>query len=303
VKPRKFPSRPPRERRPAVARNPSRKRTPDRPAPKAIVSRQGPLHAEIVVVGRELLRGLVEDDNGRWVAGQLTRHGALVHRVTVVDDLERSIASAISEALARGAQLVVTTGGLGPALDDRTLTGVSGALSLPLAMSPPARDMVEDGYRRLKDAGVVSQTGLTAAREKMCLLPVGSEALPNSRGIAPGVLVRLTGGGAVICTPGRPGETKTVLDEGLARLKDLLPLRASAAREIEAPTSDEAALRPVLDLVTGEYPGVWIQSHPASGKKKDPVRVTLQSFAATQKEADALVDGALRRLVSLSANR
>jgi len=280
------------------------KRPSGRPSPRLpVVDRQGPLHAEIVVVGRELLRGLVDDAVCRRIAGELTRRGALVHRVTIVDDLERSIAAAVTEALGRGVQLVVTTGGLGPAEDDRTVAGVSQALGLPLTMSPPARDLVDSAYRRLKEAGVVSSAGMSAAREKMCFLPIGGEALPNAKGVAPGVLLRLTGGGAVVCLPGRPDESMPVVDEALARLKDIIPMRASAVRDLEAPTSDESALRPLLDRVASEHPGVWVKSHPASGRRKDPTRITLQSFAATQREADALVDGALRRLLALAGNR
>ena len=279
------------------------RRLGDRPGPKAIVDRQGPLHAEIVLVGRELLRGLVEDLSARWIAAELTRRGALVHRITIVDDLERSIAAAISESLGRGVHVVVTVGGLGPASDDRTLVGLSEALRLPLTMSPPARDLVEEAYRRLRDAGVVSRAGLDATREKMCLIPVGAAALPNPRGIAPGVLTRLTGGGAVVCLPGRPDETKPVFDAALQGLKDLFPMRTSAVRDVETPTSDESAIRTLLDRVTEEYPAVWVKSHPASGRRKDPIRVTLQAFASTQKEADALVEGALRRLLALAGSR
>jgi molybdopterin-biosynthesis enzyme MoeA-like protein len=94
------------------------------------VGRQGPLHAEIIVVGRELLRGEVDDVNAKPIAAELTRRGALVHRVTVVDDLDRSVAAAVSESLERGVHLVITAGGLGPAVDDRTLEGISEALRL-----------------------------------------------------------------------------------------------------------------------------------------------------------------------------
>jgi molybdopterin-biosynthesis enzyme MoeA-like protein len=294
-------SRPPRPVRKPV-RKPVR-RAPsglsDRPVPRVVVERHGPLHAEIVVVGRELLRGEVDDRNARHIAAELTRRGALVHRVTVVDDLERSIAQAVSESLQRSVHLVVTAGGLGPAVDDRTLAGISDALRLPLAHSAPARDMVEAAYRALES----KDGSLTPAREQMCLLPIGAEALPNAQGIAPGLFVRRAGGGTVVCVPGRPAEARAVLDEALARLKDLFPLRASASREVEAPTSDESALRPLLDRVSGEYPSVWIKSHPPARHRKDPARVTLRSFASNQKEADALVDGALRRLLSLAGNR
>jgi nicotinamide-nucleotide amidase len=273
------------------------------PPAKVIVDRQGPLHAEIVVVGRELLRGQQRDGNASWIAGELTRRGALVHRVTIVDDLERSIMNAVAEARGRGVHLIVTTGGLGPAQDDRTLAGVAEAMSLPLTINPPARDMVEAAYKTLKDSRVIGKAGFTASREKMCFLPVGAEAIANPAGVAPGMLLRPMGGAAVISVPGRPEESKAVFDAAVLRIRDLFPLRASAERELEAPTSDESAMRPVLDRLTEEFPGVWVKSHPPAARRRDPIRVTLQSFAATQKEADSLVDGALRRLLALAGSR
>jgi hypothetical protein len=62
----------PARRRPAAAR----KRPSGAPAAKVVVDRLGPLHAEIVVVGRELLRGQLRDGNAAWIAGELTRRGA-----------------------------------------------------------------------------------------------------------------------------------------------------------------------------------------------------------------------------------
>jgi hypothetical protein len=87
-----------RDRRPVAARPAARKRPSGAPAAKVVVDRLGPLHAEIVVVGRELLRGQLRDGNAAWIAGELTRRGALVHRVTIVDDLERSVMNAVAEA-------------------------------------------------------------------------------------------------------------------------------------------------------------------------------------------------------------
>lgn len=291
------------QRRPVTSGPAPRRRMSGEAATKVVVDRQGPLHAEIVVVGRELLRGQLRDGNAPWLAGELTRRGALVHRVTIVDDLERSITNAVAEARERGAHLIVTTGGLGPALDDRTLAGVSEALRLPLAASPPARDMIEASYRALKEARIVGSSGLNASREKMCLLPIGAEPLPNPAGVAPGMVLRLTGGAAIVSVPGRPEESRAVFEAAALRLRDLFPLRASAERELEAPTSDESAMRPVLDRLTEEFPGVWVKSHPPASRRKDPIRVTLQSFAATQKEADTLVDGAMRRLLALAGGR
>ena len=290
-------------RKKPLGRGPVRKRMSPSPGARVIVDRLGPLHAEIVVVGRELLRGQLRDGNASWIAGELTRRGALVHRVTIVDDLTRSIMNAVAEARGRGVHLIVTTGGLGPAQDDRTLEGLADALRLPLSLSAPAKQMVETAYRTLKETRVIDSASLTAARQKMCLLPVGAEAVPNPAGVAPGMILRLTGGAAVVAVPGRPEESRAVFEAVVPRLRDLFPLRASAERELEAPTSDESAMRPVLDRLTEEFPGVWVKSHPPAARRKDPIRVTLQSFAATQKEADTLVDGALRRLLALSGSR
>lgn len=283
-------------RRPPPGRPP---RKAPAPLPKVIHARTGPLHAEIIVVGRELLRGRFADSHGAWLAGELSRRGALVHRITIVDDLERSIANAIGEAIARGVHLVVTTGGLGPAADDRTLAGVAEAIHLPLTVNPPAREMVEAAYRRMKHEGSASSEAMNAVREKLCLLCVGAEAIENPKGIAPGMRVRLTGGGAVVCLPGTPEELRAVFENALDGIKDLFPTGASATREIETPTRDESSLRPVLDRVRAEHPFVWIQTRPGR-RRGAPVIVSLEAFAATAREAESQVDGALRRLLALA---
>ncbi len=271
------------------------------PVPKVLHHRAGPLHVEIIVVGREILRGSVADANGPWIAAALARRGALVHRITVLDDAEKPVSQAVSDGLSRGAHLIVTTGGLGPTSDDVTLAAVSDALRLPLTPNPPAREMVEAAYRRFQGEGKVRSPAMTAPREKQAVLPVGSEAIANPAGTAPGVLIRLTGGGAVLCLPGIPAEMQATYENALTRLGDLVPRGVWAVREVEAPTADESALRTILDRVAAEYPWVWVKSHPPGFRaKKANVRVTLEAVAPSAKEADHLVDGALSRLLALA---
>jgi molybdenum cofactor synthesis domain-containing protein len=259
---------------------------------------------EIVSVGKELLRGRIQDDNAAYLSAFLTQRGAVVHRITTVDDRDRTIAAAITEALARGTQLVVTTGGLGPTADDRTLFAVSDALNLPLAIHPHAKEMVEGAYHRLYEKRLVSGTGLNAAREKMCAIPVSSEPIANEVGVAPGVLVRLPGGAAVLCLPGVPAEMRSVLEASIPRIRDLVSKGAIARREIETPTIDESALRPLLDKLVEEFPSLWIRSQsPGFGSKDARILLTLESSAPTQKEAEAAVEAALRRLLAISGNR
>ena len=256
---------------------------------------------EIVSIGRELLRGRVPDANGTWLAEWFSRRGALVHRIVVVDDTERAVTSAVTEALQRGTHLVLTTGGLGPAVDDRTLAAVSDTLHLPLAVQPPARELVESAYGRLEREKKVSRGGMTAAREKMAALPVGTEPVPNPVGIAPGMLARIAGGAAVLCLPGAPEEMRATFGEAVSRLRDLAPRGAVAQREVETPTADESALRPLLERLAAEYPDVWVQSRPAeSGRREARSFVTLEAVAPTKNEAESVVETALRRLLALA---
>lgn len=274
------------------------------PTPKVRHDRVAPTHVEIVIVGRELLRGRIHDENAEFLSAFLSQRGAIVHRITTVDDKDNAITTAITEALQRGANLIVTTGGLGPTADDRTLFAVSDAVNLPLAIHPHAKEMVEESYRRLYEKRMVSSTALNAAREKMCTIPVSSEPIENAVGVTPGVLVRPPGGGAVLCLPGIPAETRSVFEAALLRLQDLAPKGAVASREVETPTIDESALRPFLDKLVEEFPSLWIKSHsPGYGRKSARILLTLEASADTQKEAEAAVEAALRRLLALAGSR
>jgi len=300
---------PPRPRRtgpprpkPGARVAPGRPRRSGPPLPKNVVERVAPVRVAILSIGRELLRGRAADANAPWIASWMSRRGALVHRILVVDDAERAISSAISEALAWGCHLVVTTGGLGPAPDDRTLAALSEALRRPLSLSPMARTLVDEAYTRLRKRGVVAHGGMTAAREKMATVPVGSDLVPNPVGIAPGILVRLPGGGGVLALPGEPEEMRAVFEEAVPILRELAPRGAVAEREVEAPTADEAALRPLLEKLAAEFPALWITgAAPRPGTKDGRITITLEASAATKNEAESVVEGALRRLIALSA--
>ncbi len=262
----------------------------------------GRMHVELISVGRELLRGRIADANGPFLAEHFAGRGALVHRITIVDDTERAVACALREALERQPHLVVISGGLGPTADDCTLAGVADALQRPLKSHPAARRMVEAAYERLHARRVIHKTGLTAARDKLCSVPVGGEPLANPVGVAPGVVVRLTGSAVVICLPGEPGELRAVVEQAAPLLQELAPRRHRAVREVEAPTGDESSLRSLLDQLGEEYPMVWVKSHAPSLEKK-PVRVvlSLEASAASVEEAESAVEGALQRLLALAA--
>src|SRR5262249_27028179 len=87
---------------------------------------------EIVAVGRELLTGRTTDTTSAWTATGPVAAGAGVARIGVGADAPPAVAREISGARERGAAAVVTTGGLGPTVDDRTLVGVAAAFGREL---------------------------------------------------------------------------------------------------------------------------------------------------------------------------
>lgn len=273
-----------------------------RPAPKVRPERRGPVRVELISIGRELLRGRISDSNAKTLAGFLTRRGAVVRRMSTVDDERHAISLSFREALGRNPHLVISTGGLGPLDEDRTLSAVSDALGLPLALNHEAKALVEAAYQRLRRRKFVDKGGLTAGREKLCTLPVGSVPVPNPVGVSPGVICRLPGGAAVLCLPGMPDEMQAVLEQALPILKIGALETGVAAREIESPTADESALLPLLDQLVLEFPGVWITSRPAGPRKAGAkILISLEAAGDSVSDANATVDSVVKRLLALAA--
>jgi molybdenum cofactor synthesis domain-containing protein len=265
-------------------------------------TREGAVQVEILSIGRDLLRGRVTDRNSQTIAARLTERGARIARVTVVDDDPAAIADGLRDALSRNPNLLVTSGGLGPAPDDRTLAAVADVLGCPLMLHPGAKTMVEDAYQRMAKSRLTPSGGLNLARQKMCHIPIGAEPVPNEAGVAPGVICRLAGGTAVLCLPGRPDEARATFDAAMHLLKDIAPKGHLARREVESPTPDESELRSILEQLAEEFPDVWITSHaPDSRKKSAPFVITLEAVAATPELANTEVATAQRRLLAIAA--
>jgi molybdopterin-biosynthesis enzyme MoeA-like protein len=106
----------------------------------------------------------------------------------------------------------------------------------------------------------------------------------------------------VLALPGKPDEVRAVLEEALPELGFLAALRAVARREVESPTADESSLRPLLDKLHGEFPSVWIDTHPSGSRRRGSrIAITLEASGATAEEAEEAVDSALKRLLALAA--
>ena len=159
--------------------------------------------AEIVAVGAELLTPFRADTNSLWLTGKLNEAGIVVSRKCVVDDRVEAVASAVADALER-ADLVVTTGGLGPTADDVTREAVASALELALVADARVLELIR---QRFEKRGV----RMPDINRRQALVLAGATVLPNPNGTAPGLWV---GRGDRVCLllPGPPRELKPMYE-------------------------------------------------------------------------------------------
>jgi nicotinamide-nucleotide amidase len=280
----------------------SDRETSGQPAPKVQPTRDGFLFAEVIVVGSDLLRGDVGDSSAQIIAGLLTARGARVRSITFIADDEQTIAAALRNSLELGPHFVVTIGGLGPAADDRTLAGVSEALSLPLTPNADATEFVDAAYAKLKEQRRVASGGINAVRDKMTRLPVGCTVLPNTAGIAPGTLCRLPGTTAVVSVPGSPREARAVFEAALPHLSGFGTGQIVARREIETSIQDESALVPLIRGLADEYPDARFSTRPVGSPKKGfRLLVSIEVPSETIEEAESTIGLIVRRLLALAA--
>jgi len=170
------------------------------------------MRAALVVTGTEVLEGRVRDENGAMVAASLAAAGVAVQRITVVGDGLDEIRGAVTEALASGVDLVVSTGGLGPTHDDRTMEAVALAAGADMSIDEAALEMVRAAIATVP-ARASEEVRERGAR-KQATLPVGAVALPPP-GTAPGAVMSV-GRAVVVVLPGPPSECAASWDSARA---------------------------------------------------------------------------------------
>lgn len=138
---------------------------------------------ELLMTGDELTRGALVDTNSKWLAEQLATYGAKVRRITTVGDVAEDIQAALREASQR-ADVVVSSGGLGPTSDDLTAECVAAVAGVPLVMDAETLSRIAARWARRNKP-------MPPAVERQALVPQGSTVLANDEGTAPGFHLRL----------------------------------------------------------------------------------------------------------------
>ncbi|MCW4049562.1 MAG: molybdopterin-binding protein [Candidatus Bathyarchaeota archaeon] len=213
----------------------------------------------ILVIGNELLDGVILDTNSQWIINRLKPLNFNVMESITVRDDTGEIARGIQRLIDDDCDIIFTTGGLGPTHDDMTLKGVADAFDLSLELNEEALAIVTRQYREFHHRGIIETAEITAARRKMAVLPKGAQPIDNRAGGAPGVLLQL-GSSQIICLPGVPSELMWIFDNQLLPILKRRVTGAFTEKIIHLPLRDESTLAPIIDEVMKEIPDVYIKS-------------------------------------------
>jgi nicotinamide-nucleotide amidase len=235
------------------------------------------LNAEIIAIGTELLLGEISDTNSAHIAKHLRELGLDLWWISAVGDNEARIAQLVDQARRRS-EVVITSGGLGPTVDDPTRAAIARAFGLELEFRPELWAQIEARFVRYGRKA-------TENNRKQAYVPVGAIALENPVGTAPCFIVEHPDG-AVISLPGVPRELEYMLEHAVLpylrqRITRPAVIRSRTLRTVGIGESLIDAK--IGDLEELANPTVGLAAHPG----QTDVRMTAK--AATAEEAEALL--------------
>ena len=161
--------------------------------------------AEILSIGTELLMGQVLNTNAQFIARRLSALGISHYHQTVVGDNPERLEAAYRLSLGR-ADVVITTGGLGPTVDDITKRIAAKVAGKALVHFPEAEEMIRERFRQYGKP-------MTDNNLQQAYFTPDTTLLMNPRGTAPGAIVPVGEGKAVIHLPGPPFEMEPMFLE------------------------------------------------------------------------------------------
>ncbi|MBM3852016.1 MAG: CinA family nicotinamide mononucleotide deamidase-related protein [Verrucomicrobia bacterium] len=176
---------------------------------------------ELLTLGDELLLGLTPNSHLTFVGTELGRRGALLRRNVTITDEAGAIAAQFRESWAR-ADVVITTGGLGPTCDDRTREVIAEVIGQRLVFDPAIERAIEERFAKFGRK-------MTANNLKQAYVFERGEVLPNPHGTAPGLWAEQDGR-VLVMLPGPPNELQPMfLEQVVPRLAARGLLRAHEA--------------------------------------------------------------------------
>jgi len=243
--------------------------------------------AQIITIGTELLLGIIPDTNTAFIAQTLNQHGIDLYKTLTIGDNEMRIAAEIRGALQQ-ADILITTGGLGPTVDDPTRAAVARAFGVQLEFQPHLWDQIQQRFQAWGRQP-------SENNRRQAYLPQGAQGIENPVGTAPAFYVQHEGK-IVICLPGVPAEMKTLLlDAVMPLLQNSYRLSGiTLSRTLHTAGMGESNVDELIaEFEQSSNPTVGLSAHPGQ------VDIRITAKAAALQPAQALIAPVERQIRAL----
>ena len=210
--------------------------------------------AEILSVGTELLLGQIVNTDAQFLSKRLSALGITVYHHDTVGDNPGRAKEAIRQALSR-ADLVITTGGLGPTEDDLTKEMVAETFGLEMVLHQESLDKISSYFSSMNRQ-------MTDNNKKQAYFPAGARIMPNRKGTAPGCIVGQDGK-YVAVLPGPPFELIDMYEQQLEPFLLSLSNKVIASKYLRTVGIGESSLETQLkDLFHWDTPTLALYCSP-----------------------------------------
>ena len=232
--------------------------------------------AELIAVGTELLLGNIANTDAQMISQGLSQLGINVYYHTVVGDNPQRVRQAVDIARGR-ADILITTGGLGPTCDDLTKVAVAQAFGKELVYHEPSAQRIRERFAQ-------RGTPVTENNFQQAMVPEGCTVLDNDWGTAPGVAFQ-AGGTHVLMLPGPPRECAMMFRHRALPYLQKLSDGVIASRTVKTFGIGESAAEALLrDLMNALH-------HPTLAPYAKPpgTELRITAHAPTREEALRLI--------------
>ncbi len=238
--------------------------------------------AHILCVGTELLLGDIVNTNAAFLSQRLAQLGICVYKHTAVGDNPDRLKAALADALA-DADLVITSGGLGPTYDDLTKETVADAFGLEMELDGRSLETIKTYFARTGRA-------MPPNNQKQAMMPKGAHIFDNHYGTAPALAVSSADGEkTVIMLPGPPGELTRIFNEEVAPYLRAFSDSVLVSKNIHIFGMGESAVEEKIKTIMTESHNPTVAPYCKEGE----VRLRVTAKAASESEAASMCDGTI----------